>query len=100
MNQPITVELVFCPNAELCQREQHEVELGLSLSEFLTQIQWYERYSETEALSFGVFGQKVGGDYVLQNHDQVEFYRPLPLDPMKLRKQRAMKTTKLKAKKP
>jgi putative ubiquitin-RnfH superfamily antitoxin RatB of RatAB toxin-antitoxin module len=100
MNQPITVELVFCPKAELCQREQHEVISGVCLSEFLAQIQWYERFSETEALSFGVFGQKVDGDYVLKNHDRVEFYRPLPLDPMKLRKQRAMKTKKLKAKKP
>ena len=78
MNQPITVELVFCPSAAL----------------------WFTRYPQTQSLTFGVYGQKVGGDYLLKNHDRIEFYRPLPLDPMKLRKQRAMKTKKLKTKKP
>lgn len=100
MNQPITVELVFCPSAALCHREEHKANLGVCLSEFLAQIQWFTRYPQTQSLTFGVYGQKVGGDYLLKNHDRIEFYRPLPLDPMKLRKQRAMKTKKLKTKKP
>ena len=100
MNQPVTVELVFCPSAALCHREAHEANLGVCLSEFLVQVQWFTRYPQTQSLTFGVYGQKVGGDYLLKNHDRIEFYRPLPLDPMKLRKQRAMKTKKLKTKKP
>ena len=96
MIQLISIEVVFCPESGICHREQHEVSLGLSLSEFLAQIQWYERYAETRALAFGVFGHKLGGDYQLKDHDRIEFYRPLPLDPMKLRKQRALKTKALK----
>jgi len=39
----------------------------------------------------GVFGKLVTDDYVLQEGDRVEIYRPLVADPKEVRKQRAAK---------
>jgi len=37
----------------------------------------------------GVFGHRTGPDQVLHDGDRVEIYRPLALDPMEARRQRA-----------
>lgn len=37
----------------------------------------------------GIYGEKVDDSHVCQPGDRVEIYRPLPQDPMQLRRQRA-----------
>ncbi len=37
----------------------------------------------------GIFGDRVGGDRVLQHGDRVEVYRPLQIDPREARRLRA-----------
>ncbi len=44
----------------------------------------------------GIFSRVVDDDRVLQEHDRVEIYRPLKVDPKEARRQRAMKSLKAK----
>lgn len=43
-----------------------------------------------EQLVIGVFAQKVASDYLLQEGDRVEIYRPLTADPKEVRRQLAL----------
>jgi len=49
-------------------------------------------------LSIGVFSQKVAHDYLLEEGDRLEIYRPLTADPKEVRRQLALigKTMKKK----
>jgi len=42
------------------------------------------------SLDIGVFSQKVAHDYLLQEGDRVEIYRPLAADPKEVRRQLAL----------
>ena len=42
----------------------------------------------------GVFGKSVSEDYVLQDGDRIEIYRPLIADPKEIRRQRAARGLK------
>lgn len=44
--------------------------------------------SALPALSLGVWARKVGPGYVLQNHDRLEIYRTLTVDPKVARRER------------
>ncbi len=50
-----------------------------------------QKYGEIDLLknSFGIYGKIVQLDQVLQEHDRVEIYRPLIVDPMQARRARA-----------
>ena len=39
--------------------------------------------------SLGIFGKLVKPEAILRNHDRVEIYRPLPVDPKEKRRRRA-----------
>ena len=43
-----------------------------------------------EELTIGVYAQKVAHDYLLQDGDRVEIYRPLTADPKEVRRQLAL----------
>jgi putative ubiquitin-RnfH superfamily antitoxin RatB of RatAB toxin-antitoxin module len=43
-----------------------------------------------DALDLGVFAQKVSHDYLLQEGDRLEIYRPLTADPKEVRRQLAL----------
>ena len=56
---------------------------------------------DVETADMGIFGNALGSkglppakEYVLQDHDRVEIYRPLIADPKALRKERAAKARK------
>jgi uncharacterized protein len=53
----------------------------------------FEKFSELDKtdLNLGIFARKVANDYVLQNLDRLEIYRPLKISPMEARKLRAQK---------
>lgn len=42
-----------------------------------------------DTVPLGVYGERVDDDYVVADGDRVELYRPLVLDPMEARRQRA-----------
>ena len=43
-----------------------------------------------DALDLGVFSQKITHDYLLQDGDRLEIYRPLTADPKEVRRQLAL----------
>jgi len=45
---------------------------------------------QVEALDIGVFSQKVAHDYLLEEGDRLEIYRPLTADPKEVRRQLAL----------
>lgn len=49
--------------------------------------------------SLGIFGKLVKPDTILHDHDRVEIYRPLTVDPKEKRRRRAEISTTLKRKK-
>ncbi len=46
---------------------------------------------DAEVLALGVWGKRVDDDYVVAAGDRVEVYRPLQVDPMDARRQRAVR---------
>ncbi len=51
------------------------------------------RYSELDlyTIDLGVFGEKVEHDYIVQDGDRIEIYRPLIIDPKQARRIKAKK---------
>lgn len=45
------------------------------------------------AASYGVFSKPVSLDYLIQNGDRIEIYRPLKISPMEARRLRQKKTS-------
>lgn len=56
------------------------IDAGLSL---------VEAQLDPTTVPIGVFGEQVDDDYVVQDGDRVEIYRPLQQDPKELRRHRA-----------
>jgi uncharacterized protein len=86
----IQVTVVYSPAA----REVREIALTLEVGATVRQAL---RVSELEELvptldlkkaAIGVWGRKVGMDQVLQEHDRVEVYRPLRVNPKTARRER------------
>jgi len=45
---------------------------------------------DRERLKLGIYGQKINHDYLLQEGDRLEIYRPLTADPKEVRRQLAL----------
>ncbi|NNC98844.1 MAG: RnfH family protein [Gammaproteobacteria bacterium] len=58
-------------------------------SGFMTDIDALQNV-EVERLKLGVFAQKVALDYLLEDGDRLEIYRPLAADPKEVRRQLAL----------
>lgn len=56
---------------------------------FLTQVNELQGQA-IEALSLGVHAQRIEADYLLEEGDRVEIYRPLSADPKEVRRQLAL----------
>ena len=90
----INVSLVFATRQK---QWIHEVQVArgtcaqelIETSGFMSQIKDLLAL-ELEALVMGVFSQKVALDYLLQEGDRVELYRPLTADPKEVRRQLAL----------
>ncbi|MEM7360656.1 MAG: RnfH family protein [Pseudomonadota bacterium] len=61
----------------------------LQASGFLSEITALQGTNATE-LSLGVFAQPVEADYLLEEGDRLEIYRPLVADPKEVRRQLAL----------
>ena len=48
-------------------------------------------------LKLGIFGKAFKGDYILEEGDRIEIYRPLVADPKEVRRQKAAADKKAKA---
>ncbi len=65
---------------------------GASVSEALAASGFIDRFEPVTAASpLGVFGERVQPTDPLRDGDRLEIYRPLVMDPMQARRQRAMR---------
>lgn len=73
-----------------------QVPIGTTVIEAIRLSRITEQYPEInlENSRKGIFSKFVDDDKELQEHDRVEIYRPLVLDPREARRQRAIKSTK------
>jgi uncharacterized protein len=71
-----------------------EVEQGATVEQAIKQSGILEIYAEIDLQQnrVGIYGELVDLNTVLQNHDRVEIYRPLEIDPKTARKLRAART--------
>lgn len=90
IDQRIEVSVVYAPAA----REVREVTLWLAPASTVMQaiqasgfLQLFPSI-DLQAHSVGIWGQKTSLDQALRQHDRVELYRPLRVDPKTARRER------------
>ncbi len=90
----INVSIVYALRDKQWQKSMI-VERGTSAIELLRLSQLQDEITELkmqkdEQIVLGVFSQKVSHDYLLEEGDRVEIYRPLTADPKEVRRQLAL----------
>ena len=89
----INVSVVYA-TAQKQWLEERQVARGtnakelIAMSQFLDQIDSLQGKS-VDDLNLGVYSQKVGSDYLLEEGDRLEIYRELTADPKEVRRQLA-----------
>lgn len=91
----IKIEYVLAlPNEQL--QEYQMIEEGSALKDALSSFALDEKAKAMiESPIYGIFNQSVDLDYILQNGDRIEVYRPLQIDPKTARAIRAERKRKL-----
>lgn len=85
----VNVELVYVPVGEHAIHLHLSLASGATVAELLQQSGLLQSHPEIKDLSLGIFSQMVSLTTVLKTGDRVEIYRPLLIDPMEKRRQRA-----------
>lgn len=88
----ITVEVAYAlPDKQLIKK--FEVARGTTLEQAIKLSEIHEDFPEIswDASNVGVFSQSKALDYVLEENDRVEIYRPLIIDPKEARRLKAEK---------
>lgn len=94
---PIHIEVVYGTSADQSLIEL-KVPSGTTLIEAIRLSGITQQYPEIDLKNSvkGIFSKIAADDRVLQEHDRVEIYRPLKVDPKEARRERAMKSLKAK----
>ena len=87
--EPLRVEVVYCAGAGQVHLQPLSLSAGATLAEALAASGLVQRFGLVEqALRFGIWGKVRDGATVLRDHDRVEVYRQLTVDPKEARRQR------------
>lgn len=94
----IRIEYVLAlPDEQL--QEYQEIPFNSTLEDALSSfVLDKEARAQIKEPLYGIFNQSVELDYVLQDGDRIEVYRPLQIDPKTARKIRAERKKKLNSK--
>ncbi|MBC7941183.1 MAG: RnfH family protein [Chitinophagaceae bacterium] len=85
----ITVEVVYCPRPGAVDRVALQLAAGTTVADALRLSGMLERHGLAPAgLRLGVWGRLCEPGSALRDHDRVELYRPLSLDPKEARRLR------------
>lgn len=83
------VDVVYAPlNAPIIHLHMDDVD-NLTVGEVLQQSGLLETHPEICDLSVGIFSKLVDYNTKVRSGDRIEIYRPLLIDPMEKRRQRA-----------
>ena len=90
MANKLTVEVVYAT-----KEQQYlvgvEVDAGTTALAAVQVSGLSTQFPHTQDYPMGIFGKAVPADTVLEDHDRVELYRPLLIDPKENRRRRAAK---------
>ena len=94
-NNMLKIEYVLAlPNEQL--QEYQMIEEGSALKDALSSFALDKKAKAMiESPIYGIFNQSVELDYILQDGDRIEVYRPLQIDPKTARTIRAERKRKL-----
>jgi putative ubiquitin-RnfH superfamily antitoxin RatB of RatAB toxin-antitoxin module len=100
-----TIRVVFAVDATTIWDQSIECPPQSSIEQVILQSGLMQAHPsfDFEHASFGVFGKRQSGDFVLQDGDRLEIFRPLTFDPKTSRRRRALhrqKTRNIKKKVP
>ena len=85
----VRVELVYVPESKQAVCYALDVREGTTVGDLIKQTGVLVAHPEVVTYSVGIFAKPVTHETVLTAGDRVEIYRPLALDPMQKRRQRA-----------
>ncbi|HBI21042.1 MAG TPA: RnfH family protein [Legionella sp.] len=83
------VEVVYIPAGNNALQALIPFIEGMTVAKALEQSGFLDRFPELVNGPVGIFSRAVSRDVLVQPGDRVELYRPLRLDPMETRRQRA-----------
>ena len=85
------VEIVHIPIEGNALRSYIAFAEGMTVEDVLSQSGLLETHPELVGLPIGIFSRTVQLNTQVRSGDRIEIYRPLRLDPMEIRRQRAKK---------
>ena len=83
------VEVVYIPAGENALQAVIPFVEGMTVAKALERSGFLEQFPDLVDASVGIFSRAVSRDLFVQPGDRVELYRPLRVDPMETRRQRA-----------
>ncbi len=87
--EPLRVEVVYCASAGQVDLQSLTLPAGATLAEALAASGLALRHGlELATLRFGIWGKARDSATVLRDHDRIEVYRHLTVDPKEARRQR------------
>lgn len=96
----INIEIVYALPDKLWQHNL-TLKLGTTLAGALAASTFYQDFPDMQdqELLVGIWGKRAHLQQILQNHDRIEIYRPLTIDPKQARVIKVMREKKKHAKK-
>lgn len=85
------IEIVHIPKGQSPLRAYVAFVAGMTVENALSQSGLMETHPELVGLPVGIFSRTAQLDTQVKSGDRIEIYRPLLLDPMETRRQRAKK---------
>lgn len=85
----LAVKLVYVRVDQTLVHFELSMDAGSTVGDALTQSGIYLNHPETQAFPVGIFSKQVTLDTPLRENDRIEIYRPLTVNPMEKRRQRA-----------
>ena len=86
-----SVDIVYIPVDQVPVHARVEFATGMTVANVLEQSGLLKKYPELADYPVGIFSRIVQLSALVKAGDRVELYRPLRLDPMEIRRQRAKK---------
>lgn len=85
----VEIELVYAPAEGLLVQKYFSLEPGTTVADALEASGIFTSHPETKDFAVGIFSKQVSLNYLVKPGDRIEIYRPLIIDPMEKRRQRA-----------
>jgi len=85
----VEIELVYAPAEGPLLQRYFSLKSGSTVADALEASGVFTSHPETKDLAVGIFSKQVPLHSLVKSGDRIEIYRPLIIDPMEKRRQRA-----------